>query len=36
MPTGDSSEPTRELASGLLREAELMGLPDEVTQRLLP
>jgi hypothetical protein len=36
MPTGDASKPTRDLASGLLREAELMGLPDEVTQRLLP
>ena len=34
MPTGDSSPEARDLASGLLREAELMGLPDEVTRRL--
>ncbi|MEA2497130.1 MAG: hypothetical protein QOJ29_5041 [Thermoleophilaceae bacterium] len=34
VPTGDSSETARELASSLLREAVLMGLPDEVLRRL--
>jgi hypothetical protein len=33
MPRGDSSETARELASSLLREAVLMGLPDEVIKR---
>jgi hypothetical protein len=35
MPERDVSPEARELASGLLREAELVGLPDEVTRRLL-
>jgi hypothetical protein len=33
IPTGDSSETARELSSGLLREAVLMGLPDDVIRR---
>jgi hypothetical protein len=35
MPTEDSSPEARELAAGLFKEAELMGLSDEVTKRLL-
>lgn len=35
MPDGDASPEARQLASGLLREAELMGLPDEVARRLI-
>ncbi|MGH2943714.1 MAG: hypothetical protein ACRDLN_13170 [Solirubrobacteraceae bacterium] len=35
LPEEASTPEVRELAGGLLREAEIMGLPDEVTQRLL-
>lgn len=35
IPEGAPSAATRKLTSGLLREAELMGLPDDVTRRLL-
>jgi hypothetical protein len=36
MPDRDSSPAAGQFASGLLREAEVMGLPDEVIRRLVP
>jgi len=36
LPRDDVSPAARELASGLLREAEIMGLGDDVIERLMP
>jgi hypothetical protein len=35
LPEGNDAPATREFAAGLLREAEVMGLPDEVSRRLM-
>lgn len=36
LPEDADTPAAREFASGLLREAEVMGLPDEVIRRLMP